>query len=963
MTTATRLNIALLLIMAWLLALAPARAGKLAPGKWHVTDASSGQPVAVVTDNRAETKWSGKGLLIDLGRDTLLQRIYLTSGDGAAGYAQVRLTFLQQPDGDAQAVTRNYTRPTCEWWQVREQRLKLLATSKEDFLPLNTPAADLRFNPTPARYLRIETAEPIAELELYGSAEKAAFIKRDAVVLPPNAPDVLRVAAEDLRYYLGELTGHPLPIIDPAQAADYPGTRYTIVDLAPLAKTYDEMVANQQAGKLPDGVNVERDGQAVVFKAWPYRNVAYSVWEFLRRQGVVWAALDDHADFVPAGKGVKLDMLPLRFQPTASVRQGGIGAGPGHLSAFGHGQSFYLDDILFLLRNGNTSDMSTYLDNDREVPPAPELQTRNPGAKDLKAEYREGFEGHPHNLQSVVPDRLLQEHAEWCGMNAAGQRLPPSKGGPMFCMTNPELIQFVADKMVYWSGDNPQSRATFRLVPLDGTTFCQCERCRALSQPFEKASVAYCTGPHSESDPYYYFIAEVAKRVKTQRPQLTIEAQAYADYTLPPRHIAQMPDNVTMQVCIYGARNLPLSHGPVNAPVRAYLEEWTRHCARFSQWDYLLIHSEWRTLTMPIPMVSAIVDREQYLAKLGMQNGLTQADNGSTVHNPWNHYAHMRMLWDNHLTADRILDEFFPAYYQEAGTPMLAYYRALEQQLLQHNVSLQDFAYDNGPNPEMFTPALINTLRIQLDKAQRLAVSWYVKQRVQTARQDFEWAVTAASRRSLDMATALKYGKQQYVVARRHGPITLDGKLDDAGWQGLPEATGFRLPGKGELLAPEAQTAFRMTWDDAALYIAVRCTNANAATLQPTDNVWGTDNFEFFFAPEHTFASAYYQMAVSAFGKSWGPTHFLGHMWNVDDTVIPPFTTAVARENGYWVCEMTVPFTSLKEGAPKAGDSWRVNLARNRGCWSALPIGNWHLYRDYDFITFAGEAGNNGKKE
>jgi hypothetical protein len=50
-----------------------------------------------------------------------------------------------------------------------------------------------------------------------------------------------------------------------------------------------------------------------------------------------------------------------------------------------------------------------------------------------------------------------------------------------------------------------------------------------------------------------------------------------------------------------------------------------------------------------------------------------------------------------------------------------------------------------------------------------------------------------------------------------------------------------------------------------------------------------------------------------------------------------------------------VPFKTLKTGAPKAGDSWRVNLVRGASSWSRLPFGNWHLYRDFDFITFAAQ--------
>lgn len=43
-----------------------------------------------------------------------------------------------------------------------------------------------------------------------------------------------------------------------------------------------------------------------------YANVRRSVWAFLENQGVRWLYPDEHGDFVPTGKGVSLDGLPLR---------------------------------------------------------------------------------------------------------------------------------------------------------------------------------------------------------------------------------------------------------------------------------------------------------------------------------------------------------------------------------------------------------------------------------------------------------------------------------------------------------------------------------------------------------------------------------------------------------------------------------------------------------------------------
>ena len=136
----------------------------------------------------------------------------------------------------------------------------------------------------------------------------------------PRPRTRLRMAAEELRYYIGELTGRPLHVVGPDQADDFTGTLYRIVDLKPLAATWEAMEANRQSGKFPaSAVNVEREGREVIFKAWPYANVRFSVWAFLEKQGVRWLYPDDQGDYVPAGKGVSLDCLPLRYTPRGAV--------------------------------------------------------------------------------------------------------------------------------------------------------------------------------------------------------------------------------------------------------------------------------------------------------------------------------------------------------------------------------------------------------------------------------------------------------------------------------------------------------------------------------------------------------------------------------------------------------------------------------------------------------------------
>ena len=65
--------------------------------------------------------------------------------------------------------------------------------------------------------------------------------------------------------------------------------------------------------------------------------------------------------------------------------------------------------------------------------------------------------------------------------------------------------------------------------------------------------------PYSVSDAYYYFVAEVAKRVGAKAPRARIGALAYADVLAPPRKLGKLPGNVWIEVCQYGSRNLPVS--------------------------------------------------------------------------------------------------------------------------------------------------------------------------------------------------------------------------------------------------------------------------------------------------------------------------------------------------------------------------------------------------------------------
>src|SRR5579862_440135 len=70
------------------------------------------------------------------------------------------------------------------------------------------------------------------------------------------------------------------------------------------------------------------------------------------------------------------------------------------------------------------------------------------------------------------------------------------------------------------------------------------------------------------------------------------------------------------------------------------------------------------------------------------------------------------------------------------------------------------------------------------------------------------------------------------VAHRRTGPITIDGRIDEAAWIDCPPTRGFvqRFPDAGK--APTQDTEFRVAYDDDALYVAVHAKDADPSKIR-----------------------------------------------------------------------------------------------------------------------------------
>lgn len=750
--------------------IAPSGTNPVTPGSPNVlTDLTDNNPATFVT--LTNTGNNSIGLFIDLGQTNVVDRVFLIGGNH---------TNLNQWPNSGSA-----TNPPLGLIVVSignsHSMMKQVGTWTVPYdagNPVDTEV-DLRFSPAAGRYVQIQlqtnvtwganywpgapqsyilSGQPpppsnltwnVGEVELYGFSGPVTNL--NAVVCDgTNQP--LQIAASDLSYYLGELTGTPHPIITSSQTNLYPGRIYRIVDLKSLAPDYNTMMGNIASGALPTNLVVSAVGREVQFSGWPYRCVLWGVWEFLERQGVRWVYPDGHGDFVPTGSGVSLSMLPLKVKPSAISIYANFST-----TVFQPWPDYMLQSVrqeyLYPWRNrwnsswGGNSDMYGPLGG-AEVPAMP-----SPGGT-INSDYTEGFGCFPHNFNNVVPTRILDIYTNWWGWtNTIAGSAVESQSNPIFIVDDPTLIFWVANKMTNWAAVNPlacsvplniadRNRA-YNLLPLDASVWSQDPFTIASNAPTQLNPVsAYWGGnkmTNAYSGAYYSFVNAVASK---QQPGTLVGALAYSDVFAPPANITTFPSNVWVDVCLYGAPNLPMSD-PANAGMKAALDGWHATCSHLASYDYALLHTDHQQQDprLPVPLVAGMVGTAQYLASIGALEGSCQANLTSLPYNPWNFYAWPRIHWNTNQTASQLETEFFNGYFREAAAPMLAYYQGLENYQVTNGVDMYYSGAAYGITPNSFPVNVLVAMQTNLVAAQQLATNWWVIDRVNDMTNAFNWLV------------------------------------------------------------------------------------------------------------------------------------------------------------------------------------------------------------------------------
>lgn len=194
-------------------------------------------------------------------------------------------------------------------------------------------------------------------------------------------------------------------------------------------------------------------------------------------------------------------------------------------------------------------------------------------------------------------------------------------------------------------------------------------------------------------------------------------------------------------------------------------------------------------------------------------------------------------------------------------------------------------------------------------------------------------------------------------IHRSAGTITIDGRLDDAGWVGAARASNFSEFNPRNLGAPAVETEVLVTYDQEHLYVGIIARDdptSLRSSLTDRDRI-GQDDFVGLLLDTYGDASwSYFLFANprgiqfdSRFAPLRGEDERVDLIWHSRGQV---------TEDGY-VVEIAVPFSSLRF-PPRDRQEWRINFWRNRPranreqiSWAAISHGDPCLLCQFGTLT------------
>ena len=446
---------------------------------------------------------------------------------------------------------------------------------------------------------------------------------RVAVYIQSTATETEQWAARDLTNYLNKISGAPfdLKVIDgdlPAEAI--------IVGVNPASQAICPDANLTQLGDEEIFIYC-KNGKLLLAGGKP-RGTLYAVSRFLQEVcGVRWWT--PWAEQVPQQKSFKINDMQIKYKPAFESRD------PFWYMAFNRD---------WAVRN-NSNSQSAHI---------PE----NMGGS-IK------YKGFVHTFYPLVPpDKYFKDHPEWYSQ-VKGKRI--EKNGQL-CLTNPDLRDFVVEKVREWLKETPEARI-ISISQNDWYGGCECEKCAAFDNT-EGSKVGTMLD----------FVNYIAEKLASEFPQVAFDTLAYQYTRKAPKNVKPRPSVIVRLCSIECNFGVPLDY-PANASFAKDMKDWSAVSQRIYVWDYttdfahyLQPHPNWYSLGPNVRFF------HRHNVKGLFEQGAYQSHGAEMAE--MRAWVLAQLLWNPYQDDRLLIKEFLNGYY---GTEPARYIQEYLDLMFQHS--------------------------------------------------------------------------------------------------------------------------------------------------------------------------------------------------------------------------------------------------------------------------------------
>jgi len=493
----------------------------------------------------------------------------------------------------------------------------------------------------------------------------------------------------------------------------------------------------------------------------------------------------------------------------------------------------------------------------------------------------------------------------------------------------------------YWSAGGRY----FGICLNDNGSWCRCQPCVAQYRPD--------MGQQGTLSNYFWnYVNRLARAAAETHPQARLIGLAYSDYTAPPRGIRFAP-NVGVMICRMPYRYWHTAYQRQDYDaIRAFVEQCG--ATTLFTWEYL-IHpwAESYPFVPVIPRINATDAR--FLAGMpAFGGGYMQLQINSVKRNGehagliWSHpvidhfrlYFRMKLYDDPSLEVDALLSEYYETFYGPAAPQVRAFVEALEDRWCDPAAREASGAFPHeygSSNARVWwrylgTEEFMQRARTLMAAALEAAPPETIyAQRVKLL--DRGVLQLLENNRTNYLGTGLAKLPPVPELEVTIGPTPrLDGLDDDPAWQ---SASWQAITRTNMNQGATSRSRFKVVADERTLYLLVECSERateSIVALMEGDGpaVLSDDSIELFIAPEPS-KGAYFQLGYNTLGSVFELA--LDRNGTTNATAAWKGGTrarVTMRANEHWTAEIAIPWPPISGGHVQAGETWRLNVCRNR---------------------------------